>query len=104
MNYKPLLTISLVFILLCNACKKKEETEETTTPPVPENALSQLATQLNVLDQAAVKYNENQDTLNNSLASLINMAQWLLQQPAVDKAYITDEYIIYVHFKSGLKS
>ncbi|MDD1443618.1 hypothetical protein MEO93_25355, partial [Dolichospermum sp. ST_sed3] len=103
MTTKKILLLFALCISFFVACKK-DKGEEEASVVVPDNTLAQIAIQLNLLDQAAVQYSLSQGVLNNSLESIIIMAQWLIQQPDVAEAYIIDEYIVQVHFKSGLKS
>lgn len=92
---QKILTACLLLLLVA-ACKKKEDAAEGT--------VDKIATMATVLNSAATVYGDTLFASKDSITALNATAQWLLDQPDVDKVYFLSNILLDVHFKNGLQS
>lgn len=74
--------IAVSICLLLATCKKKDYTNSNDA------TLAKLVTILNLQDGAVLKYQESYTATHDSLEAIIAMANWCLEQDAVETIYI----------------
>lgn len=90
--------IAVSICLLLATCKKKDYTNSNDA------TLAKLVTILNLQDGAVLKYQESYTATHDSLEAIIAMANWCLEQDAVETIYMIDHSTVRVKFKNGLYS
>ncbi len=103
MNYKQLLKFIFVFILLCNACKKKEEDTDIVVPPAS-NA-DPLFTSFQMMNSAAIRFIQIGDSMHiTPQEALYYTGVWIQNQPGVAEAFTMDSTYLFIHMANGYKS
>ena len=103
MSYKLLLKISLLFIILCHACKKKEDDVVTDGPP-SSNA-DPLFASFQMMNAAAIRFVQIGDSMNNTPPeALYYTSLWVQNQPGVAQAITLDSTYLIIRMASGHES
>lgn len=103
MNYKLLLKIFLIFILLFSACKKKEE-DVITDVPQTSNADAVFAS-FQMMHAAADRFIEIGDSMNiTPPEALYYTSLWVQNQPGVSEAFTMDSTYLFIHMANGYES
>ena len=89
----------LLVIALFHSCKKEGNNDNGG-----EETISKMTTVLNLHQSAAVRYQDALTPSNDSLEALVEMANWVKQQPEVEKVTIIDNYILEIQLHNGLNS
>lgn len=99
MSLKSLFTVLSIAIFLSSGCK-----DDNDIPPSGDEIITNLASNMTVLQGASAVYNDTLLATNDSILALDAMGQWLIDQPQVDKAYYIGLNVINVYFTNGLRS
>jgi len=97
MKLQKLLMPSLLCLLIAT-CKEPEDDAPT------ESTAEKLASMAMIENRAGIVYGDTLSATHDSVRAINAMAQWLLEQPEVDKVYFRSVWVIDIEFKNGLTS
>lgn len=103
MSLKQILYTLLVCVaatLMFAACKKDKKKTES---PASDESIENMASLLNTQQGAALTFATSMKGGKDSLDAFIDMVKWVLQQPDVSKAFVTNASILRIEYKSGLE-
>lgn len=96
MKLQKLLMPSLLCLLIAG-CKEEDDTPAESTA-------EKLASIAMIENRAGIVYGDTLSATHDSVRAINAMAQWLLEQPEVDKVYFRSVWVIDIEFKNGLTS
>lgn len=103
MNLKQMLRallVCLVVAITISACKKDKKNPGS---PASDEAIENMTTLMNTQEGAALTFATSMQGGKDSLDAFIDMVNWVLQQPDVNRAFVTSTSILRIEYKSGLE-
>jgi uncharacterized protein (TIGR02145 family) len=103
MSYKFLLKITLIFILLFGACKKKEE-DVIVDVPQSSNG-DELFASFQMMNAANIRFIQIGDSMNiTPPEALYYTSLWVQNQPGVAEAFTMDSTYLFIYMANGYKN